>query len=214
MQKKLYPVLDIKLTILYRPHDRRQRFNMWDNWKNKLSEFKEIHDRMEELGKLRGLRIWVLHVLDDGPKNGVEIMDAIQEHHEAVHNMRYTTSEHYDKHLRKTMRHATRRPSPGSVYPMLKKMVAEGLINKLEDGRYELTEKGQEIAHKIFGRFHGYSQKNMDRGTQAIETALTEIDSYISYLEDIKREKLIPHEETIGELSEKLKKVKDSLQKG
>jgi len=187
---------------------------MWDNWINKFNELKDIHDRMEELGKLRGLRIWILHVLDDGPKNGVEIMDAIQEHHEAMHRMRharYTDNKHYDKHLRKAMRHATRRPSPGSVYPMLKKMVSEGLINKLDDGRYELTEKGQEVSRKIFGRFHGSSWKNMDRGAQAIENALTEIDSYISYLEDIKKEKLIPHEELIRALSERLKKIEKSL---
>ncbi len=187
---------------------------MWDNWINKVNELKEIHDRMEELGRLRGLRIWILHVLDDGPKNGVEIMDAIQEHHEAMHRMRharYTDNKHYDNHLRKAMKHATRRPSPGSVYPMLKKMVSEGLIDKLEDGRYELTEKGQEISRKIFGRFHGSSWKNMDRGAQAVENALREIDGYVSYLEDIKKEKLIPHEERIGELSERLRKIEESL---
>lgn len=189
---------------------------MWDNWRNKLNNLKEVHDRLEELGNLGGLRIWIIHVLEDGPKNGVEIMDAIQEHHEAVHKMHdvrmrtMTNDKHYQKHLHRTMKHTSRRPSPGSVYPMLKKMVAEDLIVKQEDGRYKLTDKGQEMAHKIFGRFKSHAAQ-MDRGAQAVERALTEIDSYVSYLEDIKKEKLVPHEELIGELSERLKKMKDSL---
>ena len=200
---------------------------MWDNWRNKLSDFKEIHDRLEELGKLGGLRIWIIHVLDQGPKNGVEIMDAIQEHHETFHQMadmrmrnikdnpeyykhidKHDT--HYYKHLNKTLKRGVRRPSPGSVYPMLKKMVSEGLIVKLEDGRYELTDLGHETFSKIFGASHK-SHEEMDRGARAVENALTEIDSYISYLEDIKGEKLISHKEWIGELSERLKKMKDSL---
>ena len=89
-------------------------------------------------------------------------------------------------------------------------MVAEDLIVKQEDGKYRLTDKGQEMAQKIFGRFRSYTAQ-MDRGAQAIEHALNEIGSYISYLEDIKKEKLIPHEERIGELSEKLKEIKESL---
>jgi DNA-binding PadR family transcriptional regulator len=190
---------------------------MWDNWRDKLTNLKEVHDRMEELGRLGGLRIWIIHVLDDNPKNGVEIMDAIQEHHEAVHKMHdkrmhtMTNDKHYEKHLHRTMRHASRRPSPGSVYPMLKKMVDEELIVKQEDGRYKLTDTGQEMAHKIFGHFRSRAAQ-MDLGSQAVENALAGINSYISYLEDIKKEKLIPHEELIGELSERLKKMKDSLQ--
>jgi len=189
---------------------------MWDNWRDKLSSLKDFHDRLEELGKLGGLRIWIIHVLDDGPKNGVEIMDAIQEHHESIHEMRdermrlMTDDKHYQQHLQRRLRHASRRPSPGSVYPMLKKMVTEGLIIKQEDGRYKLTDKGQEMAYKIFGRFKSYTEQ-MDRGAQAVERALTEIDSYVSYLEDIKKEKLIPHEELIRELSERLKKIEKSL---
>ncbi len=188
---------------------------MWDNWRDKFSSLKDVHDRLEELGRLGGLRIWIIHALEDGPKNGVEIMDAIQEHHEAMHKMhnermRWTDNKHYDQHLQKRMKHASRRPSPGSVYPMLKKMVAEDLIAKQEDGRYKLTDKGQEMDYKIFGQFKSRAGQ-MDRGARAVERSLNEISSYISYLEDIKKEKLMPHEERIGELSERLKKMKDSL---
>ena len=189
---------------------------MWDNWRDKLSSLKDIHDRLEELGKLGGLRIWIIHVLEDNPKNGVEIMDAIQEHHETMHRMhddrmRYMKDDkHYQQHLQRTMKRTTRRPSPGSVYPMLKKMVAEELIVKQEDGRYKLTDKGQEMAYKIFGQFRSNAEQ-MDRGAHAVERALSEINSYVSLLENIKKEKLVPHEERIGELSERLKKMKDSL---
>jgi DNA-binding PadR family transcriptional regulator len=170
---------------------------MWNTWKNLHEKF---HERIEEMQKSRGLRIWILHVLDEhGPKNGVEIMDAVQIHYERMHH-------HHRGH-----RHS-KRPSPGSIYPMLKKMVDENLINKREDGRYELTEKGKDIVYKIFGHLHGQYGKNRNRGAFAIESALSDMDGYVSYLDDIKKEKLIPYEELIVNLSERLKKIKDSLQ--
>ncbi len=200
---------------------------MWGDRRNRLSDFKEIHDKLEELGKLGGLRIWIIHVLDHGPKNGVEIMDAIQEHHEGFHKMADMrrnirddpeyykrmdkNDKHYYKHLNRTMKRGPRRPSPGSVYPMLKKMVSEGFIVKQEDGRYDLTELGHETYVNMFGP-SPRSSPEMDRSAKAVENALTEIESYISYLNDIKKEKLVPHKEWISELSQKLKEMKDSLQ--
>ncbi len=172
---------------------------MWNTWRNLHEKF---HETIEEMQKSKGLRIWILHILDQhGPKNGVEIMDAVQSHHEDIHRMHNGCHEY------------SKRPSPGSIYPMLKKMVDENLIARREDGRYELTDKGKKIIDKLFGhpffRSHG---KQMDRGEFAIKSALTEIDGYVSYLEDIKREKLILHEELIEELSERLKKLRESLQ--
>ena len=179
---------------------------MWNSWEN-LHEI--FHERIEEMQKSRGLRIWILHVLDDGPKNGVEIMDSIQEHHEGLHQMYHRGHRHHKHHGQKM--HTQKRPSPGSVYPMLKKMVDENLINKMEDGRYDLTEKGQDIVYKIFGHWQGQYDKNKDRGAFAIKSALSDMDGYVSYLEDIKKEKLIPYEELIGDLNERLKKIKDSF---
>ncbi len=40
-------------------------------------------------------------------------------------------------------------PSPGSVYPLLKTMVKEGLIKKDKNGFYELTKKGEFLAKKL-----------------------------------------------------------------
>jgi DNA-binding PadR family transcriptional regulator len=176
--------------------------------------FKNLHDKfhenIEEIQKLRGLRIWILHVLDDSPKNGVEIMDSIQEHHEQMYRMHQTDNNRRNHHLKRSMMHHSKRPSPGSVYPILKKMVDENLIVKGEDGRYALTQKGQLITHKLFGHLRPHG-KQTEQGSFAIKNALTEIDGYVSYLEDIKKEKLILHEELIGNLSERLKNIKESF---
>ena len=168
---------------------------MWDAFKNLHNEF---HERMEQIQKFGGLRLLILHVLDEnGPRNGVEIMDDVQAHHEAC------KMAHRGR--------GTLRPSPGSVYPMLKKMVNEDLIIKQEDGRYSLTEKGHNIIDKLSGRT-GYHHK-MDCGEYSIKKSLTEIEGYVSYLEDIKEEKLVPYEEVIGELIKRLIIVKESLKK-
>jgi len=180
--------------------------NMWDTFKNLHEKF---HERIEEMQKLGGLRIWIIHVLDEGPKNGVEIMDSIQHHYEEIKKHRMAT--HNPNHLMNKMECSSRRPSPGSVYPMLKKMVDENLITKGDEGRYELTEKGQEIAHKVFGHLIKPHGKQMGRGTFAIEHAFKEIDSYVYYLEDVKLEKLIQNEDLLENLIERLKKIKESL---
>jgi len=170
---------------------------MWDKFKDLHQNF---HERIEEMQKLGGLRIWILHVLDEqGPQNGVEIMDAVQAHHDGLHQTYFRGQKH------------SKRPSPGSIYPMLKKMVSENLISKRNDGRYDLTEKGREMSDKIFKRFQGFHGKHKNRGPLAIENILTEIDNYVSYLENIKKEKLVPHEELIGLLSERLRNIQESL---
>jgi len=152
--------------------------------------------------------------LSHGPKNGVEIMDSIEEHHQEMYRTRMhhdKADKHYNHHLKKTMKHASSRPSPGSVYPMLKKMVDEGLIEKMEDGKYDLTEEGREIIIDLFGGLEGPAGHRRDRGTFAVEHVLTEIGSYVTFLEDIKKEKLAPHKEIIGELGERLKNMGESL---
>jgi DNA-binding PadR family transcriptional regulator len=177
---------------------------MWDTLKNIHEKF---HDSIEEMQKLRGLRILVIHVLEDGPKNGVEIMDSIQEHHENFYQIHKMVD---NKHSPHSMKHHSRRPSPGSVYPILKKMVDEGLITKLEDGRYELTAKGKEITNKLFGYLRPMS-KQKERGAFAVKNVLIEIDGYVSYLEDIKKEKLILHQELIEDISERIDILRKSM---
>src|SRR5438128_3480368 len=69
----------------------------------------------------RVLRPFTLRVLYDAPKNGVEVMDAIEE-----------------------MTHGRWRPSPGSVYPMLEDLVNGKVVKKRDDGRYELTPEARQ----------------------------------------------------------------------
>lgn len=188
---------------------------MWDEWRNKWDNWRNIHEKIDRLHKLGGLRIWILHVLDHGPKNGVGIMDSIQEHYDIINDMYQRRSQqvggnHYAHHFRKTMKRVPCRPSPGSVYPMLKKMVEEGLIEKVTDGKYDLTEVGHETIVELFGASQRDGQ-TMDRGAFAVKNVLKEINSYVSFLEDIKKEKLAPHKEIIGDLSERLKKIEESL---
>lgn len=175
---------------------------MWDF--KKLHE--KFHEKMDEMQRLGGMRIWIIHVLDEGPKNGVEIMDAIEEHHIMIqkHHM-------HDDGFKRRMIHSMKRPSPGSIYPMLKKMVEENLITKLDDGKYELTDKGQEIASKFFGRFRP-KENNMDRCGLIVENAIAEIESYVSFLEDIKPEKLGQYIERIDAISERIENIRRSLE--
>ncbi len=37
------------------------------------------------------------------------------------------------------------RPSPGLIYPLLGRLLSEGLIEEDEDGRYRLTKKGEDV---------------------------------------------------------------------
>lgn len=171
---------------------------MWDTFKN---FHQECHERMEEMQKFGGLRIWILHVLDEhGPSNGVEVMDAIQEHQEDLELMGFGW---------RSRGHRPPRPSPGSIYPMLKKMVDESLIDKKEDGKYELTERGSIIVSKFAGRIH--HQQRRDDGLISIEKALIEMEDYVSYLEDIKKSKLVIHKNIIQELAARLNKIEKTL---
>ena len=101
-------------------------------------------------------------------------MDAIQEHYEQMHQMRRDGNNiHRSRHLHHTMNHASR-PSPGSVYPILKKMVDESLISKKEDGRYAFTSRGQEISHRLFGHLKTFAREN-DSGSFSVKNALPKL---------------------------------------
>jgi hypothetical protein len=95
---------------------------------------------------------------------------------------------------------------------MLKKLVAEGLLIKRNDGEYELTEAGHGTNNRILGSISQNAlTEPIDRSAIAIETALNEIDSYISFLEDINKKKLIIHEKRLENFMERLQKIKKSI---
>ena len=124
----------------------------------------------------RGLRTWIIMMIQRSPRNGAEIMAEIE-----------------------TMTQGWWRPSPGSVYPVLDDLTKEGLINKREDGRYELTGKGKESIEWPFGM--------PNRQPQGVEEMLNEITGYVSYFEDLiksDRARIEPHTDRIKRLADRL----------
>jgi hypothetical protein len=82
---------------------------------------------------------------------------------------------------------------------MLMKMVEEGLIRKRDDGRYETVGD----TYDEFGR--GYDK------SYTVDGAVNEIDSYISYIEDLPLEKVRPFTDRIALMEERLRKLREKL---
>ena len=101
-----------------------------------------------------GLRVWVLSILTQSPKNGAEIMDQIE-----------------------SISQGWWRPSPGSIYPLLEDLTREGSIRKREDGRYEITDMG--IVEP-----HWSPWGDNTRTPRTPEEIIAEIEINTSYLED------------------------------
>ena len=53
------------------------------------------------------------------------------------------------------------RPSPGLIYPLLGRLLEEGLISETDYGKYQITTKGLEIAADI-DSLHSIVQKQLD----------------------------------------------------
>lgn len=120
----------------------------------------------------RGLRTWILVVLQKGPKNGAEIMDAME-----------------------SGSRGWWRPSPGSVYPMLEQLSREGLIVRREsDGRYEVTPQGREESE--------WPSRMLEAGPLSLERILGDISSNVSYMEDLARSKDPKIAENAGKIKE------------
>lgn len=126
------------------------------------------------IGKEGGLRFLILWILSEGPKNGVEIINEIER-----------------------MTWGWWRPSPGSVYPLLSSLLKDGLVIRMEDGRYQLTEKGSEEIKEILPF----------RKPRSIEDMLTEIESYVSYLEDVGKSRLAPYKSRIEDIKVRLERL-------
>lgn len=135
--------LDQRQKALYRKSD--IAFSMWAHgWGSK---------------RHRGLRVWVLHLLERGPLNGAEVMEQMDR-----------------------MTAGWWRPSPGSIYPLLEQLEQEKIIVKNPDGRYQLTEEGRGGPDWMRGMgFPGSA------GPRNPEDAVRELESYASFLEDLPR---------------------------
>ena len=99
-----------------------------------------------------------IYLLTSGPKNGVELMDGVQ-----------------------NITRGWWRPTPGSIYPMLKDMTDQGLVKKRDDGRYELTPKGRQQAADAFG------PRERRHRPQTADDMAAQMEVLVSYWEDLKR---------------------------
>ena len=155
-----------------------------------------------------GLRMWILHVIDEfGPSNGVEIMANVQIHYDLQFRSN-DKSQHVHPHHEAYKQ--SKRLLPGSIYPMLKKMVSEGLLTKKDNGKYDLTDDGQIVVTNLYEHFQSCNE-NIDLKTISIENSLEEMNWHVSYMEDIDKEDIDPHKESIELLINRLKKLKEQL---
>ena len=129
----------------------------------------------------KGLRKWIMYIVRDSPKSGVEIMNVMEANLQGWW-----------------------RPSPGSIYPMLKQMVKEGVLSRSEDDKYSLTAEGMaEVDHPWpWFEMHGPTP-------HSAEGAIEVISSYTSYLEDLARS----NSPDIAEQSKPIRELADRLSK-
>jgi len=150
--------------------------------KGAMYDMREMMKKLHRLGRYGGyggLKTMVLYTLSEQPKNGVEIMEAIE-----------------------MMSFGHWKPSPGSVYPLLKKAMAEeNLIRKREDGRYELTPEGcQEI---------DYFGVTRSPASTSVDGVLSEVDSLLSYLEDLPVERVTRYREQLDEIAARFERLRE-----
>ncbi|AET32360.1 transcriptional regulator, PadR-like family [Pyrobaculum ferrireducens] len=132
----------------------------------------------------RGLREVVLWLVSDKAMNGAEIIRAVED-----------------------VTWGFWRPSPGSVYPLLKQLEAEGLVRRRSDGRYELTESGRG-AVKLIPWLRGPRLG----APRSVGEIVEEIESWAMYLSDLAvsdPEKVSPYKERVRQIAELLKKVSE-----
>jgi DNA-binding PadR family transcriptional regulator len=130
----------------------------------------------------KGLRKWILYIVRETPKSGAEIMDFMEANLQGWW-----------------------RPSPGSIYPMLKQMVMEGVLKRSEDDKYSLTEAGREEVEKPWPWM-----ETRGPAPRSVEGAVEVISSYTSYLEDLSKSKdsrVAQNSKQINELADRLAKL-------
>jgi DNA-binding PadR family transcriptional regulator len=134
----------------------------------------------------KGLRRWILFIVSEKPRTGVEIMDIMEANLQGWW-----------------------RPSPGSIYPLLDSLAKEGVLAKSQDKHYSLTPLGREEFEHPFPFMQGMSSA----APRSVEDVLGELSSYVSYLEDIAQAKdgrLSKSVAVIVELSDRLHKLGES----
>ena len=165
-----------------------------------------LYEMIENFHKYGGLRIVILYELKDKPLNGVEISKQIEIHNKKLHEKKKQI--YYTKHEKDLNDPFTRKvkskPSPGSLYPKLKKMREEGLIVKLSNGKYQNTKLGNDKLHEVLQTLQ---KKEVYFNENPLENTLADLDFAITRIENINEEELKTYEDDLLNLSKRLKKI-------
>ena len=135
---------------------------------------------MRGRGMFGGLRGLILSHLEKKPMKGLELIQAVE-----------------------TVTMGMWKPSPGSVYPLLSSMEDEGLIKRLEDGKYELTQEGRNQLDERRSIMEGFSPFS---SRMTPEKMISEMDAYLTYFEDMGQD-TEKYSEGLKKLAEKLSKL-------
>ncbi|MFP3226032.1 MAG: PadR family transcriptional regulator [Sulfolobaceae archaeon] len=126
---------------------------------------------LRQKGRLRLMILWLLY---QSPRRGIDIIDDIYK-----------------------MTWGWWRPSPGSVYPLLNKMVEDGVVVKGEEDKYVITQKGMKELESIFP---------LNRRSN-IEDAIEELEGLANFFNEAPREQVIQYKERIMSALNKIRKV-------
>lgn len=144
------------------------------------------HGRYGTMGGIgfRGLRHYVLELLNEKPMKGSEIMTAISD---------------------KTMNRW--KPSPGSIYPLLRNLESLELVTRNENGMYSITETGkQEISYRreVMRGFGGRGQP------ATVKDMLVDMENYVNYFNDVPEE-VLPNLDALSGLRNSIDKLLEKL---
>ncbi len=125
-----------------------------------------------KIRKFGGSRWIILMLLAHGEKTGAELMKDIEK-----------------------LSFGFWRPSPGTIYPTLYKLIKEGYIVRLEDGKYALSEKGKE-------EIKGFEPITAESFT--VDHVLDLLEGYVYYLKDLDKQEIAKRRDKIKEIAKSL----------
>ena len=124
------------------------------------------------------LKMFVLKLLQEGQKSGYELMEEISER-------------------------VGKRPSSGSLYPLLRKMHSEGLVKYRTKGRkkyYHLTKKGENLTQSL-----AQEKEQLFKTHRNLHQALVSTD--LPSPPDIERKEFIRNSDILHEFMRTVKKL-------
>ena len=125
----------------------------------------------KQRGRLRSIILWLLY---QSPKRGIDIIDDVYK-----------------------MTWGFWKPSPGSVYPLLSKMEEDGVIRKIDDERYTITDKGIKEIEEILPLKHRSS----------IDDAVEELEGLSAFFGEVDKTQLSQYKERIEKALRKIEEV-------